>query len=135
MVGIERLDAMRMTAGDRVRAVIDQPSRQLSLALRHPSDVLFAPMQEKQNERCLPPRVRDRRRDAIAIRALAARVVHGDYRGLRARSRLENEWRRSRADDGNVVRLQTGDRVQESILSEIAGMIVRETDRVDPRRG
>ena len=124
-----------MASDDCIRAVIDQPSSQLSLALRHAGHILFAPMQEKQNERCLPPRLRDCRRDAIAIAALIARVVHRDYRGLRAGSRLKKERRLSRANDGNVVRLQTGDRVQESILSEIAGMIVRETDRVDPRSG
>src|SRR5438067_10885653 len=106
-----------MASSNCVRAVIDQPSRQLPLPLGYAGDIFFAPMHENQNERRLPPRVSDRSRDAIAIGvALVARVIKRDHRGLSAVPYLENKRCLTRADNGNVVRLETGVRVQERIV-------------------
>jgi hypothetical protein len=41
---------MRMRTDHRIHAVIDQPPRQLALALVHPVRVLVAPVDEDQNK-------------------------------------------------------------------------------------
>jgi len=110
MVGIERLNAMRMAARDRVGAVIDQPARQFSLTLAHSCDVLLAPMHENQNERGLSPPFRDRGCDTISIE-IAVRIVKCDHSRIRPRWCFENR-RFVRANDRNVVRLQASGRVQ-----------------------
>ena len=76
-----------MGAGDRIRAVIDQPSRQIALAIGDATRILIAPVHENQNERRLLSRFRQLRRHARAIeRALVVRIVEGNHRRFRARS-------------------------------------------------
>src|SRR5436190_24150814 len=67
MVGIRRLDAMRMAPCDRVGAMIDQPSGQFTLSFRYLRCVLVAPMDEGQDKGSFRAGFHERRRDALKI--------------------------------------------------------------------
>jgi len=67
VIEIQRLDAMGMGADDSVHVAIDQPSRQLALALSHFLRVFIAPMDETQNERRFGACFRDCPGDAFTV--------------------------------------------------------------------